>query len=221
VGPARRRDDLVDVRLQDAAASSPTPARFPPGGRAATLEAAITDLRSRTERAERELDRGPRQDGQRLTGEGRGGRDIAAGDAAAQIVRKRGKPVSEKLTPETARDGSCPSVYPECPPGDQRCVRADDHRRPGALHCNRAGFAWTDEEAAASATRIRIATEQQLADAAAEAREALTRYDEAPQTSIVPCCEHAEELAGALRDLLDVADSQGADAITCSIVSRP
>ena len=67
-----------------------------------------------------------------------------------------------------------------------------------------AGSGWAGEETAS----------EQLAGAVAEAREALTRYDEAPETSIVPCCEHAEELAGALRDLLAVVDGQGGGEVT-------
>jgi hypothetical protein len=55
--------------------------------------------------------------------------------------------------PDESRVTACPSVYPECPPRDQRCVWT---RHPVAgLHCNRAGFAWSDEEAAESAERLR------------------------------------------------------------------
>ena len=49
----------------------------------------------------------------------------------------------------------CLSVYPECPPGDQQCVRTGSHPGPAAVHYNRAGFGWTVQEAAESATRVK------------------------------------------------------------------
>lgn len=49
-----------------------------------------------------------------------------------------------------ALTGPCPSTYAACPLHDRQCIREAGHV---GLHANRAGFAWTDEEAAAVAAR--------------------------------------------------------------------
>jgi hypothetical protein len=61
---------------------------------------------------------------------------------------------------------TCASEYAECPEDDRRCILEPDHGKPAGRwehvvtqaaigrHRNRAGFAWDDREAAASALRI-------------------------------------------------------------------
>lgn len=49
----------------------------------------------------------------------------------------------------------CRSVYMECEKYDRRCVDDRSHGRNGSrLHMNRAGFAWSDKEAAESLDRV-------------------------------------------------------------------
>lgn len=49
----------------------------------------------------------------------------------------------------------CVSEYAECPERDRRCIQRADHVTRSPLHFNRAGFAWSDDEARESAARVR------------------------------------------------------------------
>lgn len=40
----------------------------------------------------------------------------------------------------------CTATYPDAPENDQRCVQCEGHQPAVALHYNRAGFAWADDE---------------------------------------------------------------------------
>jgi hypothetical protein len=49
----------------------------------------------------------------------------------------------------------CTNEYAECSKYDRRCVQRADHVVQSPLHYNRAGFAWSDDEARESAARVR------------------------------------------------------------------
>ncbi len=78
--------------------------------------------------------------------------DVAKYD---ELLPSRRRPHPPVTAADVPAGPACPSVYPECPPGDQHCVRTGGHPGPSAVHYNRAGFGWTDDEAAASAAPIR------------------------------------------------------------------
>jgi hypothetical protein len=59
------------------------------------------------------------------------------------------------IVPVPVPGSPCPSLYPECPAGDRRCVRTDSHPDPTDVHYKRAGFGWTAQEAAESAACVK------------------------------------------------------------------
>lgn len=50
------------------------------------------------------------------------------------------------MNPNDANE-QCASEYALCPEHDRRCIQAADHVARSPLHYNRAGFAWSDDEA--------------------------------------------------------------------------
>src|SRR5712691_7747800 len=54
-------------------------------------------------------------------------------------------------TARLSRRADVPERVSRMSSSDQQCVRTGEHPGPSAVHDNRAGFGWTDDEAAASA----------------------------------------------------------------------
>ena len=109
--------------------------------------------------------------------------------------------------PNDGENPTCPSIYAKCPADDQRCILEPGHDQ--ALHFNRAGFARSAEEGAASASRAKLAasdpnetanvvgeiTEAWCEHLAEEAAKRPVTYNNASTGNIVDQIDRYRELA--------------------------